>query len=319
MKLVISLATRGRPEQVVETVTKSTANLVLPNTVFMIHVDKDDKSTLEALSKAPLDSRIKVTVGEREDTIAAKWNRALTEPGDLYLVAADDDPYITPAYDAKLLDAGVRFPDGIGMVYGRMANASFSGVVAPTAKLTEKLGHIFPEMFPYWFVDHWTDDLARLIGRLSFADVQTDQSKAGKTQEMREPAWWATFFDAAYLMRRKIARDIIDGEDFQEPEWRKQLLRDHSPLIEYRSKWINSNVRERAKELEDWSGLVTTDERYLRVRDKAVAMIPHLLNDYDMPAGEVEHYRKLLLVPRIIDAAWQHDETQLSALMSTWQ
>jgi len=64
----------------------------------------------------------------------------------------------------------------------------------------------------------WTDDIARLIGRLSFADVRTDQSRAGKTQEMREPGWWATFFDAAYLMRRKIARDIIDGEDFQEPE-----------------------------------------------------------------------------------------------------
>lgn len=317
MKLVISLATRGRPEQVVDTITKSTPNLVLPNTVFMVHVDADDKDTLAALGAAPLDKRIKVTVGEREDTIAAKWNRALKEPGDLYLVAADDDPYITRGYDAELTKAANLFPDGIGMVYGRMANASFSGVVAPTVKLTEKLGHIFPELFPYWFVDHWTDDLARLIGRLSFADVRTDQSKAGKTQEMREPAWWATFFDAAYLMRRKIAREIIDGEDFQEPEWRKQLLRDHSPLIEYRSQWINMNVRARDQELTEWSGLAGNDERYLRVRNKAVAMIPQLLAD--MPVDEAEGYRKALLMPRIIDAAWQHDEAQISALLSTWR
>jgi hypothetical protein len=319
VKLVISLATRGRPEQVVDTITKSTPNLVLPNTVFMVHVDADDKATLAALGKAPLDKRIKVTVGPREDTIAAKWNRALNEPGDLYLVAADDDPYITPDYDAKLLDAGKLFPDGLGMVYGRMANASFSGVVAPTARLTEKLGHIFPELFPYWFVDHWTDDLARLIGRLSFADVRTDQSKAGKTQEMREPGWWATFFDAAYLMRRKIARGIIDSPDFQEPEWRKEILRNHSPLIEYRSQWINHGVRSRDKELSEWSGLTDNDARYLRVRDKAVAMIPHLLDDYGMPADEAERYRKALLVPRLIDAAWNRDEAQIASLMSSWR
>src|SRR5882757_656205 len=172
MKLCISLATRGRPQQLIDTIKRSTANLVLPNTVMMVQVDEDDAATITALWMAELDKRVKVYVNPREDTIAAKWNRALAEPADLYLVAADEDPYITPAYDAKLLDAARLFPDGIGMVYGQMANASFSGVVAPTRGLVDKLGHIFPELFPYWFVDHWTDDLARLIGRLAFADVR---------------------------------------------------------------------------------------------------------------------------------------------------
>jgi len=45
-----------------------------------------------------------------------------------------------------------------------------------------------------------------------------------------------------------------------------------------------SGVRSRDKELSEWSGLTDNDERYLRVRDKAVAMIPHLLDDYGMPA-----------------------------------
>lgn len=317
MKLVITLATRGRPEKLIDTIKRSTVNLVLPNTVFMVHLDDDDKAVLEAVGKAELDKRVVFTVKPREDTIAAKWNRALNEPADLYLVAADDDPYITPGYDAKFLDAAIRFPDGIGMVYGHMANASFSCAVCPTAKFAEKLGHIFPELFPYWFVDHWTDDIAKLIGRISFADVRTDQSDVGKTQEMREPGWWATWFDAAYLMRRKIARQIIDSPDFQTPDWQKEILRNHSPLIEYRSKWINSGVRSRDAEYRLWSGLDgTVDDRYLRLRDKAVAMIPQLLEGMDRE--EAEHYRKMLLVPRLVDAAWTQDEPRLKAALGQW-
>lgn len=316
MKLVISLPTRGRPEQVIDTITRSTPNLVLPNTVFMVQADEDDKDTIAALNGAKLDKRVTVNVKPREDTIAAKWNRALQEPADLYLVAADDDPYVTPGYDAKLVEAAALFPDGIGMVYGHMANASFSGVVAPTRGLTEKLGHIFPEVFPYWFVDHWTDDLAKLIGRLSFADVQTDQSNPGKTQEMREPGWWATWFDAAYLVRRKIAREIIDGPDFKETAETKERLRRGAPLIEYRSRWINTNVRARNNELTDWSGLDNSDSRYLRIRDRAVAMIPRLLEG--MEPLEAEQYRKNLLAPRLIEAAWEHDEGRLKPLMKQW-
>lgn len=296
-KLVISLATRGRPAQLLDTIKRSVVNLSLPNTVMMVMVDRDDKPTIEALMHEKLDPRVDVVVADREDTIAGKWNRALKEPADLYLVAADDDPYVTPAYDAKLLEAAKLFPDGIGMVYGRMANASFSGVVAPTVRFTEKLGHIFPEYFPYWFVDHWTDDVARMICRLSFADVRTDQSRVGKTQEMREPGWWATFFDAAYLMRRKIAHDIISNDDFQSPQWHKDILLRHHPLIEYRSRWINDHVRAMGRQLEAQSNLSNADPRYQRVRQKAVEMIPHLLDDYGMDKPEAALFRDALTPP----------------------
>jgi hypothetical protein len=298
MKLVISLATRGRPQQVVETIARSLPNLILPNTVMMVQVDADDEPTVNALSRPPWDDeRVQINIAPREDTIAAKWNRATAIAADVYLVAADDDPYITPGYDAKILEAAKLFPDGIGMVYGHMANASFSGAVAPTAKFVEKLGHIFPPYFPYWFVDHWTDDVAKIIGRISFADVRTDQSKVGKTQELREPAWWATFFDAAYLMRRQIAHTIIGAADFHEPAWRRKLLLAHHPLIEYRSRWVNDSVRAGARQLEGWSGLDTHDARYQRVRQAAVAMLPHLLDDYGMDRDEAAKFRNALTPP----------------------
>jgi len=66
----------------------------------------------------------------------------------------------------------------------------------------DRLGHIFPELFPYWFVDHWTDDIARLIGRLSFADVAHGSiPRRQDPGNARARLVEATFFDAAYLMR----------------------------------------------------------------------------------------------------------------------
>ena len=304
MSLVITLATRGRAEKLCNTIDRSIVNWTDPRTQLWVMADADDPQTAEWVDRRKSEAwgdRVQLSVRDREDTIGAKWNRACSIPADVYLVAADDDPYITPGYDAKVLEAAKRFPDGIGMVYGRMANASFSGAVCPTAGLVRKMGgQIFPEHFPYWFVDHWTDDVARLIGRISFADIQTDQSAVGKTQELREPAWWATFFDCGYLRRRDRAHSIITDPEFQEPEWRKEILLTHHPLIEYRSRWINDNVRANAKQLEGWSGLTLKEPRYQRLRAKAVETVSLLV--YGMPEAEAEAWRNTLVPATTIPA-----------------
>lgn len=297
MNLVISMATRGRPEQMVNTIRRSMQHWTHPETVMLVACDEDDPQTIEALAKADLGERVVSTNTPRLDTIADKWNLALAIAADVYLVVGDDDPYVTPGYDTAILEAAKRFPDGIGMVYGGLANLSFSGSVAPTAGLCKKLGYIQPPLFPYWFVDHWTDDVARIIGRISVADIRTDQSRVGKTQELREPAWWATFFDACYLKRRREALKIINSEDFAGEPWHKELLRTHHPLIEQRSRMINSGVRAQAKQLEGWSGLTQQDARYLRVKQRAMDMIPQLLNDPEMLDEERAFFASILTPP----------------------
>ncbi len=297
-KLVISLATRGRPQQVIDTVRRSFVNWTHPDTRMYVMIDDDDKATADALvaSGIPNDSsgRIVPWVAPREDTIAEKWNRCLKEPADAYLIAADDDPYVSKGYDMAILEAAERFPDGIGYVYGHLANLSFTGAVAVTRKMADMMGYIFPPYFPYWFVDHWTDDVARITGRISFANIQTDQSKAGKTQEMREPGWWATFFDACYLMRRAQAHAIIDSPEFVGEEWQKKLLKANHPLIEVRSRMLNGSVRAQDKQLSGWSGLSNADDRYKRVKQRAIDMLPHALGDYGMPEAEQVMFRKYL-------------------------
>lgn len=275
-KLLVSLATRNRPQLLLETVGRSVAQWTHPNTRMMLQVDADDHATLGMLTSTTLDPRVTVNVRPREDTVAAKWNRALADDVDVYLVAADDDPHVTPGYDTKILEAASLFPDGIGVVYGHLANASFSNVMAVTAKWAKLLGYILPELFPYWFSDHWLDDIARITQRVAVVDVRGDQSKIPPTQEMREPAWWATWFDACYPQRRAEAFRIIDALD--EPHWRKDILRRSYPHVEWRSRWINDNVRSQARGLEMASlGNSLADERYQRIKQKAVAALPQIL------------------------------------------
>ncbi len=297
--LCISLATRGRPQQLVETVKRDLACLSRTDSVLMVQIDEDDRESA-SLDLCALDNQLKFLsnrvvkyIRPREDTIAGKWNRALEQDADVYMIKGDDDPLATPDTDEKILAAAKLFPDGIGCVYGHLANASFPGIMCVTKKWADLLGFIMPEYFPYWFCDHWIDDIARITGRISFADVRTDQGKVGKTQELREPGWWATWFDACYLLRRKQAHAIIDA--INELPIRKEILRNHHPLIEYRSKWINENVRGNSRNLEQWSGLKPADARYKRVKDKAVAMLPDILAR--LPTHEGTLYREMLTPP----------------------
>jgi hypothetical protein len=242
--------------------------LARDDTKLVISIDDDDDETLAAIDKLPTDSRVCPCVREREDALGAKWNRALDFPASLYMPTPDHFPYITPGYDQKLLDAAALLPDGIGAVYPRMANFSFPASQAITHGLVEKLGYLYPPYFPYWFVDHWLDDVLKMIDRIVFADIDFDLGQKPPTQEMREPFFWATFYDIMRLVRRKQARDIIDSPDFDEPEWRKEVLRRNHPLVEFRSQWINDQVRGFRVSQE-----LPHDPRYVRMKNAAIKMI----------------------------------------------
>jgi hypothetical protein len=297
MNLVINLATRGRPEQALQTIKETLPLIEWMNTIFMVSLDDDDKESIEAFSNSPLLDSIKLSIEPREDTVAGKWNRALKIPGDVYLPMADTNPYTTIGFDSNILNAANLFPDRIGMVVGRLVNGSFSGTMAPTAKFCELFGNrIMPEHFPYWFADHWLDDVVHVVGRRVFTNGVTRDERKHTTQELREPNWWAKWFDAGYMIRRKEAFAIIDG--MNEPPWRKQVQRSLCPLVERRSWHINEHVRFHHREWITHYGANLNDPRYQRTKARALAMLPEMLKG--MPEDEAQEYREYLCPPETI-------------------
>ena len=273
MNLTMIVPTRGRPNLLLETLAHTILNVSREDTKILICVDDDDKPTIDALGRLPQDDRVRVSIKPREDSRGEKYDRALTEAkADVYLLAVDCAPVLTPAFDQHIINAARLFPDGIGCVYTPMANASFPGYQAPTARLVEKLGYIYNPEYPYWFVDHELDDICRMIGRHVCVDidVSTAPLRPAKTIRMHDLAFWTSYFDVMTLERRLKARDIINSTDFESPDWLKQVLCNSYQPIEARSYWINNNVRTNAAAIEAQRGeTAPPDEGYLRAKAKA--------------------------------------------------
>lgn len=289
MRLSICLASRGRPELLVATIKTTLKNIERDDTRLVIALDGDDEESIDACVDLDGSERniLRVSIQRREDTIAGKFNRVLTEsPADVYLTMVDYVPHLTPGFDSKILDAAALFPDGIGVVYNHMANLSFPWMNAVTAGLVKWMDNkIYPELFPYWFVDHWLDDIARLIGRIAVADVVQEAEVKPPTQEMREPAFWGTFYDATAPLRRECAHRIINSPMFREPEWRKELLRGHHPLIEERGQIVNNRVRL----MPGSQNLDLQDPRYVSVKARAISILRELATGNPKMEASNEH------------------------------
>lgn len=267
MRLSINLATRRRPDLLKRTLDTTLANIALPSTTLMVSIDDDDQPSISAAM--PYIDRIGVSVKPREDTLGEKYNRVLTvAPADLYLAMVDYAPIITKDFDVKLIEAAQTYKDGYACVVGPFANLSFACIYAVTAKFAEGMEGIFPPYFPYWFIDHWLDDVAQMTGRMVFTNVVSDfWSKRPGTMERREPGWWGTFYDKTYHLRAAHARRIIDAMD-ETPDRKKGLIANF-PRIQQRSAMINEQLRQNN---DAWSD-PSRDERYERIKHSAMRVL----------------------------------------------
>lgn len=293
MTLTVNIATRGRPELLLKTLEHTMPNVSRKDTKVMVSIDEDDKETISALNRLPTDDRIHISIKPREDSRGEKYDRALTEhPAHVYLPTVDCAPLITPGWDQMILDATGAFPDGIGCVYTPMSNHHFPGLQAPTARLVDKLGHIYNPEYPFWFVDHELDDICRMLGRFAFVDVHFANAewRPGTTIRMRHLSFWVHYFHIMTEERQKRAWAIIDSPEFLGSQSYKALLKNQSIAVCARSAGINSNVLENAALIEKERGDKTPaeqDEGYMRALQRAQAKLQKI-----MQAEEFENVKK---------------------------
>lgn len=319
MKLTVNMMTRGRPKVAAETIERTLSNITRKDTTLMVLLDEDDETLPEFMrifSKAypPL----YLSVRAREDSRGQKYDRALIEcTADVYLPTCDYAPILTKGFDELILDAAAKFPDGIGCVYTDMANMSFPYYQGVTAKLVKLMGYIYPPYFPFWFIDHWLDDISRMVDRISHAPVAVDHTTlfTGKTIGMRDLEFWAWLYDAGRYERRRQATKIIDALD--EPEWRKSVLVQNFPLVEHRSMCINHGVRVDAARIEQDRGGVESapDERYLRIKARADKLFEQWSAEFK---DDVEDAQARLMSD-IVQAAWDRDQAKVTSLMVQWR
>lgn len=275
MKVAVCIASRGRPELLGRAVSEILEKAELPETEIIVALDDDDNADYGGDWRE--NPKIKISIAPREDSLGAKYNRAKElSCADVYVMWSDDVTIITPGWDRNLISAAELFPDGMGVIYFGKIPGTLQPGIAVTAKFIERMGFFCTPYFPFWWHDTWIDEVARLSGRIVTApvDIAPLQDLPGKSRGVRDIAFWGQFFDALRPQRVEVARKIItDGQD---PPFRKvQLAELIAPmskmLLERNSKCSNP---ESAKELEKfWSFDAPADERYLRIKARAEAML----------------------------------------------
>jgi hypothetical protein len=285
-RIALCIASRGNPRQLLETLNANLRVCSLPSTRIVVGLDEDDPAL--ANTRRLLDGitgkRIVVSLAPRADTIGAVYNRCASAiDADLYINGADDVRITTPGWDAILSDAATRFPDGIGMIgFGRMPIKSIlPALEAVTPRFIEKMGYFMQDHTPYWWMDTWLYEIAVMIGRVHYADVDVACIGPLRTRGLRDLVYWATFFDAMRVHRRAVAEAILADADFLETAERKQALRDDLDQICAEFDRNNACLRDpaHAQRLEGTGHDAPADERYRRAMDRSLTVLQELERD----------------------------------------
>lgn len=266
--LTIGIATRGRARLASWTATETLRNVREEGTKIIVLADQDDD-----LSEMALPEGVMLSVQQREDSVGGKWNRMLEyRPADVYLAMCDYRAQSTPGFDTEILQKSSLFTDGIGCVVQHMANLSFPCYQAVTHRMASIMGGVYVEHFPYWFVDHWLDDICKMTGRYVFANSDTTllpRPGSGGTQDFREPGFWATLYDALYRERESVAEKLMSEMEITDSQ--RNILRAQWPLVHQRSTMINNLVRV-------MEGNAPFDERYIRIRERGISKLHGIYN-----------------------------------------
>lgn len=270
MKVTVCIASRGKADGLVEKVEEILAACTLPDTRVSIAFDEDDEAGIVHFDNP----RVVWSVAARADDLGSAFNRCARQcPADLYVCGDDDRSYGPIGWDSLAAEAASKLPAGIGMVAEERADKNaLPDFLAVTEKMASVLGYLMPTHFPFWFIDTWLDEVARMAGCMVRAPITVSMRPEG-TRGMRDLAWWAEFFDRTRPLRHAEASDLLDeitgGTAPPSAIWSAVMQHDGMLLAR------NANLRNSATaaSIEARGYDAVADERYKRTRQRAEELL----------------------------------------------
>lgn len=272
MNLSLLIASRGRPVELLRTIGEIDKRIAKPDGVTIsVALDLDDGSAPEAP-----ETRAKLVwhIGEREDSLGAKYNRcAKYAPAQTYVLGADDNIFLAEGWDERIRERMTVFTAGFGFVYFGRLDGTLPTNMALPHRLFERQGFLFPEYWPTWFHDTWVDEIAHLTGRILWADIPVEEiGGRGKSRGVRDVAFWAALFDATRTYRIKLATELSREHN---QEWLQLQLLQRRDILDlyFRSRMARLQDPATAHAFEQRMSFdAPADERYLRIKARAEAM-----------------------------------------------
>jgi hypothetical protein len=277
MRLTLCIASRGRPLDLIRTITETDKRIAHPHeTTISVALDKDDESLPADLPVTR--SHLVWSVAAREDSLGAKYNRcAENAKADAYVLGADDNIFITQGWDDLIRYRMVEFSNQFGFVYFGRLDGTLPTQMAIPSQLVEAQGGLFPTYWPFWFHDTWTDEIAHKTGRILWADIAVEEiNDRGKSRGLRDVKFWAELFEVTRPQREALGEAL--SRQFN-PGWMNTQLLQRSDIL--RAFFSNRTIRLRdpatAGHFERRMSFdAPADERYLRIKANAESMLAEM-------------------------------------------
>ena len=212
MKITLALPSRSRPAGLFAVLTAMDALATGNHEItYAVVVDDDDYVTMEHMDhwqkSGMLPQNVQVLAGPRDKTINARVNDAIAKyPADIYSQIVDDCFPLAQHWDA-MFHAVKELPAFCWKEMNDPNNATFLNI---SERWRAATGRFYPEYFPFWFADTWLAEVnvmatgkpIPVINQLGMG------GKRGKTQGMRDLAFWFNFFAETRVERIEEAKAV---------------------------------------------------------------------------------------------------------------
>ena len=273
MKLSLLIASRGRPVELLRTIAEIDRRVAKPDDLTIsVALDSDDGSNPPAPETR---SQLVWHIGDREDSLGAKYNRAARFAlAQAYVLGADDNIFTTDGWDELIRQRMLEFPACFGFVYFGRLDGTLPTNMAIPHRLIERQGFMFPEFWPVWFHDTWTDEIAHMTGRILWAQIDVEEiGGRGKSRGVRDVAFWAALFDATRPFRAELATELSREHN---PQWLQTQLAQRRDILNlyFASRMARLRDPATAHAFEQRMSFdAPDDERYRRIKAQAEAMM----------------------------------------------
>jgi len=213
MKIAVCIPTRKRPRLLIAAITAleqlaSGQNEIL----FSVRVDDDDVEGHMALDhlRPDMSTPITVTVAPPSLTVGEKINDAVRAvEADAYFLSTDDIFPLTVGWDEgiRLMIEQNHFH---AFCFNHLQEPGNTTYPVLTRAWIDALGQAVPELFPFWFTDTWLAEVYHMATGQPMPIVQDLMlaGRRGRTQGLRDLAFWFDYFEATHSMRRDEARRL---------------------------------------------------------------------------------------------------------------
>ncbi len=215
MKIAIVLPSRGNPQRL-QAILTALDHLASGQHTISYHliVDEDDEATRAAQASMPSIRDIQFHWGDSAISHFTRLNQVVRMLDADAVSWFTDDVFPLAMFWDVMIASGIEINHLPAFAWMEVTDSENVTFPVLSRRWLVTLDYMFPEYFPYWFVDTWIKEIHELAFGQALSVIQNLPvgGRRGVTRNMRDADFWFRFFEATHPQRAQDAMRV--GKEF---------------------------------------------------------------------------------------------------------